>query len=116
MVSQLDPGQIIKHVYDDATETIKVEVVSGVSVGAVSIKDGTTNDEVTVDSSGSLQTRVVSGTLVSQTYNEIDLTYIAAGNGVGEIATATYKLSGVVVATLTLSYDASNRLSTVVKS
>lgn len=54
--------------------------------------------------------------LVPSSYDAIDLTYVASGNGVGEVETVTYKLSGSTVATLTLSYDASNRLSGVSKS
>lgn len=49
-------------------------------------------------------------------YDEIVLTYVSAGNGAGEIETVTYKLATVTQATLTLSYDANNKLSGVVKS
>lgn len=56
------------------------------------------------------------GALVPVAYNEIDLTYITSGNGTGSIGTAVYKLAGSTVKTLTLTYDASNRLSTVVAS
>lgn len=58
----------------------------------------------------------LSGSLVPTAYNEIDLTYITSGNGTGQVGTAVYKLAAATVATLTLTYDASNRLSTVVKS
>ena len=56
------------------------------------------------------------GTLVPEEYDQIDVTYVASGNGAGEVETATYKLSAVTVATLTLSYDSSNRLISVVRS
>lgn len=56
----------------------------------------------------------LSGSLVPTAYNEVDLTYVPSGNGVGQIQTAVYKLAGVTVKTLTLTYDASNNLSTVV--
>jgi hypothetical protein len=52
-------------------------------------------------------------------YDYISLTYVAAGNGTGEIQTVTYKqggASGQTVATLTLGYDGSNRLSSVTRS
>ena len=58
----------------------------------------------------------VGGTLVPEKYDQIDLTYVVAGNGIGEIATATYFLAAVQVALLNLSYDASNRISSVVRS
>lgn len=52
-------------------------------------------------------------------YDYIALTYVSAGNGVGEIETAIYKTGGSggsTVATLTLTYDANNNLSSVVVS
>ena len=61
--------------------------------------------------------RVVDFTsLVPKLYDEIALTYITSGNGVGEIGTVTYKNQSVVVATLTLTYDSSNRLISTVRS
>ena len=52
-------------------------------------------------------------------HDYIELTYVASGNGVGEIETVTYKIggaSGITVGALTLGYDASNRLSTVTRT
>ncbi len=52
-------------------------------------------------------------------YDYISLTYVASGNGTGEIQTVTYKQGGSggqTVATLTLGYDGSNRLNTVTRS
>jgi hypothetical protein len=52
-------------------------------------------------------------------HDYISLTYVAAGNGIGEISTVTYKQGGSggqTVATLTLGYDASNRLNAVTRS
>lgn len=52
-------------------------------------------------------------------YDTIVLSYVAAGNGMGEIETAVYKVGGVAgstVATITLSYNASNEIATVVKT
>ena len=52
-------------------------------------------------------------------YDYITLTYVAAGNGTGEIATVTYKTggaSGITVAALTLGYDANNRLNSVTRT
>lgn len=52
-------------------------------------------------------------------HDYVSLTYVASGNGVGEIETVVYKTngsSGTTVATLTLAYDASNNLSSVTKS
>lgn len=49
-------------------------------------------------------------------HDYVALTYVAAGNGTGEIETATYKsggASGTEVAVVTLTYDANDKLSTV---
>lgn len=60
---------------------------------------------------------IVSGSgLVNKEYDEIDLTYVVSGDGAGEIETVTYLLDGDVVSTLTMTYDGSNRLSTVTRS
>ncbi len=45
-------------------------------------------------------------------YNNTVITYVVAGNGIGEIATVTTKMDAVVVQVLTLTYDANNNLST----
>ena len=49
-------------------------------------------------------------------YDEIEMTYVPSGNGVGEIQTVTYKLDSATIATLTLSYNGDNKLSGVAKS
>lgn len=70
-----------------------------------------------LDASGN---QVIPGAaLVTAAYDYIALTYVVGGNGVGEVETATFKsggASGTTVATLTLTYDASNRVSSVTKS
>ncbi len=58
----------------------------------------------------------VGGKLVPEKYDQIDLTYVAAGNGTGEIETAIYKLNNQTIATLTISYDAQNRITSVIRS
>ena len=66
---------------------------------------------------GALLTKPVdAGSLPVPTYDQITLTYVAAGNGAGEIETATYKLATVTVATVTYTYDASNNLIDIVLS
>lgn len=53
------------------------------------------------------------------THNYIALTYVAAGNGAGEIETVVYKTGGsggTTVAILTLAYNASNEISSITKS
>ena len=57
--------------------------------------------------------------LVTEEHDYIALTYVAAGNGTGEIETATYKEGGSggdTVATVTITYDTSDRISTITKT
>ena len=59
------------------------------------------------------------GALIPTFFDYVALSYVAAGNGTGEIETAIYKSGGAggsTVGTLTLAYDGSDRLSTVTKS
>jgi len=52
-------------------------------------------------------------------YDYIALTYVAAGNGAGEIETATFKTGGAggtTIATITLAYNASNEISSATKT
>ena len=54
--------------------------------------------------------------LIPSSYDYIALTYVAAGNGAGEIETVTYKTGGsggTTIITLTLTYDASDRIADV---
>ena len=52
-------------------------------------------------------------------YNYIALTYVAAGDGAGEIETVVYRSGGsggTIVATLTLAYNAANEISSITKT
>jgi len=70
--------------------------------------------ETTLDAQASDVAKLV-GFAIGE-YDEIDVTYIAAGNGAGEVGTVVYSFAAAPVATLTLTYDASNRLINVIKS
>lgn len=57
--------------------------------------------------------------LVPVAYDYIALTYVAAGNGAGEIETVTFKTggsSGTTVATLTIAYNSSNDITSVTRT
>lgn len=61
----------------------------------------------------------VAGNLVPETFDYINITYVTSGNGLGEIETVTYKTggaAGTTVATLTLGYDGSDKLSSVTRT
>jgi len=51
--------------------------------------------------------------LVPEDYDEINIAYIAAGPGIGEMGLITYKKDTVTVAVLQLDYDSQNRLTNV---
>lgn len=90
--------------------------LSGLDANQVIRRSGVALDSGATPSVG-LGVLSVGGTLVPERYDQIDVTYVATGsNGAGEIETATYMLSGSAIATLTISYDASNRISSVVRS
>jgi len=57
-----------------------------------------------------------SGSLVPLEFDEIDLTYVTVGNGIGQIETAEYKLATVLVRTLTMTYNGDDKLASVVAS
>jgi hypothetical protein len=80
--------------------------------------DGASYQALKADSDGRLE--ILNGSsLVPDNYDYIALTYVASGNGAGEIETVTYKdggAGGTTIATLTLAYDASDNLSSVTKT
>lgn len=84
--TELDYSQVLQHSFDEPNNALRVTSIAG------------------------------GGTLVSEQFDSEFLTYVPSGNGVGEIATITYKLAGVTVATLTLTYNSDNKLTSVVKT
>ena len=84
------------------------------------IKDPINNGRVTVTNNRlDVNANLLGNFGIDIDYDYIIMTYVAAGNGAGEIETVIYKTggaSGTTLATLTLGYDAYNKLSTVTKS
>lgn len=85
-------------------------------------KTGSNNSFQIKDSSNTIINPATEETLQSiagfsiPKYDEIVITYVPSGNGVGEIQTVVYKLLTVTQGTLTLTYDSNNKLSGVSKS
>ena len=77
--------------------------------------DGANLQRIKVNTDGKLQVDTVTGFEIPE-YDEIDLTYVAAGNGAGEVETAIYSLDGTPHTTLTLTYNAANEISNVTKT
>lgn len=105
-----------------AVDTGNVTVVSSVLPTGASTSANQTTANASLSSIESDLTSLnarLAGNLVPETFDFLELTYVAAGNGAGEIETVTYKTgggAGSTVATLTLAYDASDRLSSVTRS
>lgn len=73
-----------------------------------------TNDALRVNDINSAM-----GVLVPEEYDYIGITYVAAGDGMGEIETVTYKTGGAggtTVALLTLTYNIDDKLATVTRT
>lgn len=54
--------------------------------------------------------------MVTEQHDSVEITYVAAGNGLGEVETTVYKRNGKVVATLTYTYNADDKVSSITKS
>lgn len=104
--------------------SMPVVIASDQSPVPVSISSGISNplpvqDSAAEASLASIDSNIaarLTGSLVPTAFDEIDLTYVPSGPGAGQIQTAVYKLASVTQKTLTLSYDGSDRLSSVVAS
>ncbi len=58
----------------------------------------------------------LAGSLVPTAFDEIVLTYVTSGDGMGQVESATYKLSGSTVRTLSMAYNGDSQLESVVAS
>jgi hypothetical protein len=75
--------------------------------GTMAVEDGTVNTTLTALSAKS------AGALVPFAHDEIVNTYVGVTS---RIATSVYKLAGVTVATVTYTYDGSNRLTNILRT
>lgn len=137
-LNKLDSNQVIKSVYVEAEEALRVSGNFSVTGGASSVKQDQqtlilqeidnntdtlepliTNSNTKLDSilldTNSLVAKTAAGIVPNQ-HDYILTTYVGATT---RISTVTYKLggaSGTTVATLTLAYDGSDRLTSVTRS
>jgi len=70
---------------------------------------------VEIDSETAVRVSLADGFNIEK-FDDIVITYVASGNGEGEIETVTYKLDGSDIATLTLTYNADNKLIEIARS
>lgn len=78
--------------------------------------DGKVATEAKQDSLIALVTARLAGSLAPVAFDEVDLTYVTVGNGIGQVETAVYSLASTPVKTLTFTYDANDQLSNVIAS
>lgn len=103
-MSLLSQQEIIQGAYDEPNKALRVEDLNtGNAFDPI-------HDAIRVENISQL---------VPQVYDSLSMSYIVSGNGSGEIGTVNYYvggLSGILVSSLTLSYDNQNRLISVVNS
>lgn len=93
--------------------------VDNVATSTANIETSTANIETSVDNVDTNTTALnekVAASLVPEKHDYIALTYVGATT---DVQTVTYKdggSGGTIVATLTLGYDGSNRLTSVTRS
>jgi hypothetical protein len=109
----LQPGNL------DSSGNLKV-TVEGVTIemGTVSTIQGTT-PWITQDTNLPAFAAKTASNFITAAFDYAAITYVASGNGVGQIQTVVYKLGGsggTTVGTLTLAYNSSNQLISVTKS
>lgn len=68
------------------------------------------------DSTGGFSVQQLGGSLVPEEFDELSLSYVTSGFGIGELDQVVYKLNSVTIATLQFSYNASDQLIGVVRS
>jgi len=103
----------LRKVYDAHGQTYYVEVTELAPDG-----QGRVGNRQVVEVGNTITVEEGTG-LVPLAYDYVANTYVAAGNGAGEVETVVYKTGGAggtTVATLTLTYDANDKLLTVTRS
>lgn len=142
-LTKLDADQVIQSSFDEGNEALKVNVVANDAGGASStaINDGTiTSQKAAINASGELSVTAATlplpadaatettlatlnaksgSAMVNSAFDYQLISYVTVGNGIGEIESVVYKsggAAGTVVATVSMTYDASNKLSTVTKT
>ena len=102
---KLNPGQST----ETATKAANKPVSDSEVLEASAVDNGDGKVAIEVFNS---ESSVIPGLSIPK-HDEIVLTYVAAGNGAGEIQTAVYKLAAVVVATVTIAYNGDDKISNV---
>lgn len=132
--TKLDADQVLREVYVEAEEALKVTGSISVTptpggsteaeqqVQTAVLQDIETNTSNTNTAIQAVETEIqnlnnkTASALVTEEHDFVEMTYVGLTN---DIDTVTYKLGGsggTTVATLTMGYDGNNRLQTITKS
>lgn len=103
----------------DGKNALVVDMGGDIAVGAVEIKDATTDTRAVVRTNGANNSLFVldsvANSLVPEIYDYISLGY-NAGNDLTTVIFKRGGVSGVIVSTLTLGYDVNGNVTSVTKS
>ena len=115
-ITDRDADKVVTTTTAGTKEALDVNLVTGdISIGAVEIKDGTTDTRAIVDSTNSLKVfDAVANALVPEVYDYISLVY--TGSNLTSVLFKTGGAGGSTVSTLTLAYDGSDNLTSVTKT
>ncbi len=111
-----DAGQVLQNIYDPANNAIQVEIPSSAPI-PVATPPGQPLEVTNVP--GQSVAVDVLNSLIPEAYDSIALSYWSSGFGNGQVETVQYYvggLSGTLVATLTLNYNASAQVSSIVRT
>jgi hypothetical protein len=62
------------------------------------------------EANAAMKTIGVGGTLVPDSFDDTQITYIVSGQGIGQIGLVEYYSNNILIASLQLTYDISDRL------
>jgi len=121
--TELDSSQVIQSVYDEINVALQVEDIN-IAAAYDPTHTAIKTEDVVLDqaydaTNNAIRVEQVTGVLVPEPYDYLALTYVASGNGAGQIYQVKYYLGGsggTLEATLTLGYDSNNNLITVART
>ena len=115
LVAEDGSNNVLRRVQVDSSGALKAVINTGdLEIGAVEIKDGTTDTRAVVSSKGLSVYDTVANSLAPATYDYISLSY--TGSNLTGVVYKTGGSGGTTISTLTLAYDGSNNLTGVTKT
>ena len=111
-----DADQVLQNIYDPTNNAIQVEIPGSSPIPVESVPG---HPLEVVNPAGQALSVEVLNSLIPENYDSLALVYYNAGNGAGQVETVSYYqggLAGTLVATLTLSYNGSGQVSSVVRT